>query len=69
LNSCWCIVAATPPPYSSIWISISAAFGRPPKRGMAQVCGSASPQVIDRAVQDKLAELLDGRSAAQISGQ
>ena len=29
-------------PYSSIWISISAALAAPPSRGMAKVCGSAS---------------------------
>ena len=31
-----------PPPYSSAWISTSAAFGGPLSRGSAHECGSAS---------------------------
>src|ERR687897_430873 len=37
-----CISASTPPPYSSVWISTSAALARPPMRGRPQLWGSAS---------------------------
>src|SRR4051812_19603330 len=30
------------PPYSSAWISTNVAFARPLRRGIAQLCGSAS---------------------------
>ena len=36
------IRSGLPPPYSSAWISTSAAFGGPLSRGSAHECGSAS---------------------------
>jgi hypothetical protein len=41
-NSSACIRSGLPPPYSSIWISTSAALAAPRNRGIAQVRGSAS---------------------------
>ncbi len=58
-----------PPPYSSAWISTSAAFGGPDRRGRAQECGSASFSWYAERWITNSSDLAEVRVALDVGGQ